>query len=159
MDDLFILYNNSDEFSLYTQFTKALNEKWDVDDEGDVSDLLNIEIVRGERHVLLRQTAYIEKMCTQWLPNGPPSHVQMNSTPHTDDLPALVLDATQCTDDPDPELVRRYQSLVGGLLYAAATNTRPDVAYAVGLLCRAMSRPSDSLFDSALRVLAYLHAR
>ena len=156
VDDLFILYNNSDEFSLYSQFTEALSKKWDVDDEGDVSDLLNIEIVRGERHVLLRQTAYIEKMCRQWLPEGPPSHVQMNSTPHTDDLPALVLDATQCTDDPDPELVKRYQSLVGALLYAA-TNTRSDVAYAVGLLCRAMSKPTNDLFKAALRVLGYLN--
>ena len=156
VDDLFILYNNSDEHSLYAQFTKALSDKWDVDDEGDVSDLLNIEIVRGERHVLLRQTAYIEKMCKQWLPDGPPNNVQMNSTPHTDDLPALVLDATQSVDDPDPVLLKRYQSLVGALLYAA-TNTRPDVAYAVGLLCRAMSRPSSALFESALRVLAYLY--
>ena len=80
----------------------------------------------------------------------------MNSTPHTDDLPSLVLDATQSTDDPDPALTKKYQSLVGALLYAA-TNTRPDIAYAVGLLCRAMGRPSEDLFKPALRVLAYLH--
>ena len=59
---MFILYNSADEYSLYTKFTKDLSGKWDVDDEGDVSDLLNIEIVRGAHHVLLRQTAYIEKM-------------------------------------------------------------------------------------------------
>ena len=45
---------------------------------------------------------------------------------------------------------------MGGLLYAA-TNTRPDVAYAVGLLCRAMSKPTKDLFDAALRVLGYLN--
>ena len=51
--------------------------------------------------------------------------------------------------------MNKYQSLVGSLLYAA-TNTRPDIAFAVGMLCRAMSRPSQALFDQALRTLAYL---
>ena len=95
-------------------------------------------------------------MVRQWLPDGVPAHIQANSTPHTQDLPALVLDAVSCTDPVDHDLLRRYQSIVGGLLYAA-TNTRPDVAYAVGLLCRAMAKPSQELFDAALRILSYLH--
>ena len=155
VDDLFILYNHDDEYSLYHQFTTDLSKRWEVDDEGEVADLLNIEIVRGEHHVLLRQTSYIEKLAAAWLANGPPSHIQMNSTPHTDELPSQVLDAALCEDERDPELVRNYQSLVGSLLYAA-TNTRPDVAYAVGMLCRAMSRPTPDLYEAALRVLAYL---
>ena len=67
-----------------------------------------------------------------------------------------MLDAVSCTDPVDHDLLRRYQSIVGGLLYAA-TNTRPDVAYSVGLLCRAMAKPTKELFDVALRVLSYLH--
>jgi hypothetical protein len=49
----------------------------------------------------------------------------------------------------------RYRSLVGALLYCA-TNTRPDIAYAVGMLCRCMSRPTDDLMCDAMRVLHYL---
>ena len=45
---------------------------------------------------------------------------------------------------------------MGGLLYAA-TNTRPDIAYSVGLLCRAMSKPTTELFDAAIRVLCYFN--
>jgi len=41
------------------------------------------------------------------------------------------------TSDIDAEFLRRYQSLVGTLLYCSG-NTRPDVAFAVGMLCRAM---------------------
>eukprot|EP00965_Chrysotila_dentata_P007619 248235-Pleurochrysis_carterae.AAC.1 len=43
-------------------------------------------------------------------------------------------------------------SLVGALLYCS-TQTRPDVAYAVGMLCRAMSCPTPELLDAARRVL------
>ena len=56
----------------------------------------------------------------------------------------------------DAELLRRYQSLVGALLYCSG-NTRPDVAFAVGMLCRAMSKPTKELFRDGLRVLSYLH--
>ena len=56
----------------------------------------------------------------------------------------------------EPELLQRYQSLVGALLYCAV-NTRPDVAYSTGMLCRCMCCPTEDLYESALRVLAYLH--
>ena len=35
-------------------------------------------------------------------------------------------------------------------------NTRPDIAYSMGMLCRAMSRATETLYDCALRVLYYL---
>ena len=153
VDDLFILYNSNDEYSLYHQFTRDLQKRWSVDDEGDVSDLLNVEIVRSDGGVELRQTSYIEKLVSEWLPNGVPSHVHVNSTPHADNLPELVLNSLSSTDPVDPSLLGKYQSLVGSLLYASG-NTRPDIAYSVGMLCRAMGKPSHDLFDAAIRVLA-----
>ena len=53
--------------------------------------------------------------------------------------------------------LRAYQAMyiAGSLLYCA-THTRPDVAYAAGMLCRAMSRPTPALYKSALRVLYYI---
>ena len=73
------------------------------------------------------------------------------------DIATLVADALACIDPVETELLRRYQSLVWSLLYAA-TNTRPNIAYAVGMLCRAMDKPSKELFEAAERVsLGYLH--
>jgi hypothetical protein len=48
-----------------------------------------------------------------------------------------------------------YAELVGSLLYLT-TNTRPDVAYAVGVLSRFMSKPMDKHWTAAKRVLRYL---
>eukprot|EP00965_Chrysotila_dentata_P166267 5489172-Pleurochrysis_carterae.AAC.2 len=48
-----------------------------------------------------------------------------------------------------------YRPLVGALLYYS-TQTRRDVAYAVGMLCRAMSCFTNEFLDAARRVLMYL---
>ena len=155
VDDLFVLYNNGDKHSLYHRFTTDLQRRWSVDDEGEVSDLLNVEMYRVDGGVELRQTSYIDRLAKEWLPDGIPSNIHINSAPHTECLPDMVLQALSSTEQVDLHLLRRYQSLVGSLLYAA-TNTRPDIAYAVGMLCRAMGKPTPELFEAALRVVAYL---
>jgi len=155
IDDLYIVYNSSDAASLYTKFVLDLQSRWSVEDEGDVSDLLNVEITRVDGGVELRQTNYINKLLATWLPEGVPPRVQINSTPHTDELPSLALDAITAKDECNPELKSRYQSLVGSLFYASVC-TRPDTTYQVGILCRAMGSPTNLLFDAALRVRAYL---
>ena len=106
VDDLFVLYSHDDEYSLYSQFTRALQERWEVDDEGPVSDLLNIEIHQEGSKVTLRQTGYIEKMVREWMPDGVPANIQSNSNPHDDDLRTHVLDAVTLTDPVNPMLLR-----------------------------------------------------
>ena len=44
VDDLFVVYSHDDEHSIYREFTTAMQKHWEVDDEGEVNDLLNIEI-------------------------------------------------------------------------------------------------------------------
>ena len=41
-----------------------------MDDEGDVSDLLNVEIHRVDGGVELRQTSYIKKLVQEWFPDN-----------------------------------------------------------------------------------------
>ena len=65
-------------------------------------------------------------------------------TPCDESLIKHVADALCSTDEIDDDFRRRYQSLVGALLYCSV-NTRPDVAFSVGYLCRAMSKPTDDL--------------
>lgn len=69
-----------------------------MDDEGEVSDLLNVEMYRTDGGVELRQTSYIEKLAKEWLPDGIPSNMHINSAPHVESLPDLVLQALSSTE-------------------------------------------------------------
>ena len=79
VDDLYILYLQDGADSLYASFTRKLTQRWEAEDEGEVTDLLNIEISRQGASITLRQTAYIDKLTKEWFPHGPPAHVQLNT--------------------------------------------------------------------------------
>eukprot|EP00965_Chrysotila_dentata_P038702 1285272-Pleurochrysis_carterae.AAC.1 len=49
VDDLFVLHHSDAPGLLYANFTDALAARWNVEDEGPVSDLLNVEIQRRDR--------------------------------------------------------------------------------------------------------------
>ena len=46
VDDMFTLHSHEGDASLYAEFVTALCDRWKVEDEGEVSDLLNVEISR-----------------------------------------------------------------------------------------------------------------
>eukprot|EP00966_Prymnesium_polylepis_P264788 6116869-Prymnesium_polylepis.1 len=168
VDDLFVLASHIDEHSLYRQFNTDLTARWDVEDEDEVADLLSVEInQKDDGHVTLRQTNYIIKMMRTYAPEGVPTSTfgegyllkshSAGRTPADSELPKMVLSAVeQNAADIDSRLLKDYQSLCGALLYCAV-NTHPDVTFAVGMLCRAMGKPTPELYLQALRVLYYLH--
>ncbi|CAI7873208.1 unnamed protein product, partial [Closterium sp. NIES-53] len=55
------------------------------------------------------------------------------------------------------ELQRRFQSMVGSLMYASV-NTRPDIAFSVSRLARLVSRPLQEHLDAAERLVRYFMA-
>ena len=157
VDDLCCCASHTDEHSLYQDFINQLQSRWEVEDEGELTDLLNVEFTFGDDYVKLSQTAYIEKMVSTYLPDGIPLSGKQCSLPCDDSLPRHTVDAlTQEAADVDAGLLKQYQSIVGALLYCA-TQTRPDVAFAVGYLCRAMGKPTPAMLSEATRVLCYLH--
>ena len=133
-----------------------LTSSWQVDDEGEVQDLLGVEIARNKDSVVLKQTAYIQKMVENHFPDGVPANDKDTKYPCDKSIEDLVAVAQADEATRDPESIRKYQSIVGALLYAA-TNTRPDIALAVSYLCRCMAKPTPELHQAALRVLRYLH--
>jgi hypothetical protein len=156
VDDCAISYQHDDEHSLYHDFTTALR-KWEVEDEGELSDLLGVDFSNENGVVTLDQANYIVRMVEMHLPGGVSAAAERGDMPYKPSLKDHVVSALeQSPEDVDKALLKDYQRVVGALLYCA-TNTRPDVSYAVGMLCRAMSRPSRDLLLDAYRVLRYLH--
>ena len=72
--------------------------------------------------------------------------------------PGSLLTAEMCPQN-DEECKRMagvpYRELVGALLYIMVA-TRPDIAYALSVLCKYMSNPGQPHWQAAKRVLRYL---
>ena len=81
VDDLCVCYNSDGSGSLYAEFVEALESRFEVEDEGQLSDLLGIEFEFADGYVKLHQRAYIERMVENYLPDGVPPRVQKGSTP------------------------------------------------------------------------------
>eukprot|EP00965_Chrysotila_dentata_P055814 1851033-Pleurochrysis_carterae.AAC.1 len=69
VDDLITLYSHDGEGSLYDEFTTALAQRWQVEDEGPVSDLLNVDIKVEDGCVELSQSKYIDSLVQTFLPD------------------------------------------------------------------------------------------
>lgn len=90
VDDLAMVYREDDEHSLYKSFTNALESRWNVEDEGELTDLLGIEFTREDGVIELRQTKYIEKLAAEFFPDGVPPTAQANKVPCDRDLLTLA---------------------------------------------------------------------
>jgi hypothetical protein len=123
-------------------------------DMGETKYFLNIKIARTTNSLLMDQTTYAKKILakfTDYLGTKKPKKYpfpddamdQLASTP-------VLTAAQQLFVDNFP-----YRSIVGALLYLS-TYTRPDLAYAVGVLTRFGNKPSYAACKLAVHVLLYL---
>jgi hypothetical protein len=147
---------NAPPGSFCASFLKALNETWDVLDEGPMIDLLGIQVrYNADGSITLHQEAYIDKLVERFLPGGVPPSLQGTSLPYSRNLDKHVSDAAACTGVDYPHLVKPFQERVGSLMYAT-TSTRCDIAYPVHQLCKCLAKPTPELMEEADRIIAYL---
>ncbi|SOV04878.1 uncharacterized protein UDID_17223 [Ustilago sp. UG-2017a] len=129
--------------------TKAeIMDKWGTEDNGPVREFLGIKITRERRQgrITLDLTAYIKGMVSKWLERSSErTWVPMQSV-------AGIAGGDKC----NPDQAKRYQELVGQLLWVSNT-VRPDISFAVGALTRYMSEPIDSAWSAAIHLLKYLN--
>ncbi|KAJ8750432.1 hypothetical protein K2173_015571 [Erythroxylum novogranatense] len=70
------------------------------------------------------------------------------------DTPIVVNHGLQIVEGAELVDSRRYQHLVGKLIYLS--HTRPDIAYAVGVVSQFMHCPQKSHLEATMRILRYL---
>ena len=125
-----------------------------------MDDLLGMEFEYfKDGSIKLHQKKYIEKLLSNFLPHGPPTRSKPDCLPYSSDLHNLVETALLEKDQHGhqyPELVTPYQQLCGSYLYLV-TATRPDIAYVVCHLCRAMACPTPILIAQFDLLATYLH--
>ena len=149
-----------DPDSFLAKFLTRLRSDWEVVDEGPMVDLLGMECeTLSDGRIKLHQNKYVEKVLAKYLPDGPPRRVSSNCLPYSPKLATLVeeaLLAKELSGIEYPELVTPFQQRCGSYMYLN-TSTRPDIAYPVSQLCRAMSCPTPALMAELDLLAHYLY--
>lgn len=141
VDDAIICggYDNAVEQTLYD-----LMGCFEVKDLGEPAYFLGVEIHRTPDYISLTQEAYCHKVLK--------TYGMENCTGKATPMATGTVMTKEGTPLPDSN---QYRAIVGSLLYLSV-KTRPDIAYAVGVLSRYMSCPTEQHMTAAKHVLRYL---
>lgn len=130
-------------------FKRLLNDRFECSDGGPVNYFLGINIHRNRAAKLLylSQEHYLESLLARFN--------MTSSQPVKTTLPSGFKPTTPSDEDFQAARHLDFPAMAGGILYAA-TITRPDLAYAAGLLCRFISKWDASIYNAAKHVLRYI---
>ena len=145
VDDMLITSPSREEVD---RAKREIMDKWETQDNGRIKEFLGIKITRDRRRrrISLSLTAYIKEMVNKWL----------GGANEKSWVPMLSVANTAGGERCEPKRAKKYQELVGQLLWVSNT-ARPDIAFAVGVLARYMSIPIDSAWKAAVHVVKYLN--
>lgn len=129
----------------------SLSERFKMSDLGACHFYLGMEVIRDRprRTLRLSQKAYIEKV----LQDHGFGSCKPVSTPMETSSRLVPADPNHQADQ---TFRRKYQSIVGSLMYAML-GTRPDLAFAVSAVSRFSSNPDKTHMRAVERILRYLH--
>jgi hypothetical protein len=104
--------------------------------------------------VTASQERYIDKLLQQ--------HCMQNCNPVAVPFPAkcddILAQLSTPIENPDPKLVKEFQTLFGGLLYLKV-HTCPEISFVVSLLSRHMTKAGKLHIALVKKVLRYLQSR
>ena len=142
VDDIVMITRTKDEMAV---LKKLIFGKFKCHDMGPISHYLGIRIRRdrSRRAMELSMEPYIDKLARDY------KRTDTVARHHPMDLQALKLKLRPKDDRAPLQLLQRYQSLIGKLLYPAS-QLRTDVAFYVNYLARAMSNPTERHYQYAL---------
>lgn len=141
VDDLIICGPSS---RLIAQFKDQMKKVFSMSDLGLLSYYLGMEVKQGKDHITICQKAYAMKI----LESCNMARCNSVDTPMEERMKLT-------TAEPGSELdVTRYRSVVGSLRYLV--NTRPDIAYAVGVASRFLKELANEHWSLVKRILRYI---
>jgi hypothetical protein len=145
VDDMLLVGNNMD---VIKEVKSQLSSKFDMKDLGVANFILGMEIKRdrANKKLWLNQRKYVETILQRFNMHG--------SKPIKVPIPIGVkLSADQCpkTQEEEEDMSHvLHASAVGSLMYAMVC-TRSDIAHAVGVLSRYMSKPGKEHWTTVKR--------
>ena len=150
VDDILLA---SSDLGLLHETKRMLSKNFDMKDLGEASFVLGIEIHKNRSRGLLglSQRAYVDRILErfnmqQCKPGIAPvckgDKLSLSQCPHSD------IEKAQMKNIP-------YASALGSIMYAQVC-TRPDIAFATGLLGRYQSNPGHDHWVAAKKVMRYL---
>ncbi|GAU23070.1 hypothetical protein TSUD_183690 [Trifolium subterraneum] len=143
-DGLLITSGNEKETS---DFKLELMREFEMTDLGHISYFLGIEFYKSSRGLLMRQRRYASEVLKSF---------EMDNCNYavTPSEPRLQLSKNEEEVEVDPT---QYRRLIGPLRYLC--NTKPDLAYSVGIVSRFMQKPKLSHLAAVKRILRYIRDR
>jgi hypothetical protein len=141
VDDLIITGTSSEAIA---QFKKQMHELFQMSDLGGLSYYLGIEVQQEPGKILVSQSSYARKI----LEKTGMSECNPCQTPMEHRLKLGKLTDGEVID------ARAYRSLIGSLRYLV--NTRPDLAYSVGIVSRYMEAPGRQHWAAVKQILRYV---
>jgi hypothetical protein len=134
---------------LITRTEDQLETAFQITRLGDAKQLLGMEIHRDRTNgtITITQINYIKKILAQ--------HGMENCNPVPSPMDPNVKLEKLPEDQSYPEIQHVYQSMVGGIMYAAII-TSPDIAYAVQTLSQFNTNPGPVHLTAVKRVYRYL---
>ena len=150
VDDILLASN---DMNLLNETKQMLSKHFEMKDLGDASFVLGIQIHRDRSSGVLglSQKSYIEKLLKRF-------NMSSCSQVSTPIQKGETFSKAHCPQNDDERTKMKsvpYASAVGSLMYAQVC-TRPDIAYAVGVLGRYLSDPGQKHWTAAKRVMRYL---
>jgi hypothetical protein len=152
VDDILIAHH---DLSFICTIKESFLSTFDMTDMGEMKHFLNIKITRTAKSLRMDQTTYTHKILKKFA-EYLGSSTKQKKHPFPADAQERLADDTPISEEKQRFVdAFPYRSVVGALLYLASY-TRPDLAYAVGVLARFGNKPTYASCQLAIYVLWYL---
>ena len=135
------------------KFKSEIQKYWDITDHGPIKWFLGFEIKRDRKAktISINQRAYIEAIVEKFrLTNAKPISTPMD--------PGAQFSVEQSPSSLNQTAGMRgvpYNEAIGSVLWPAVVS-RPDIAYAVGILSQFIQNPGQAHWEGLKRVITYL---